>query len=232
MNMNQMREIISRLGVINTYEAAFEVTLTILIGMLLGLAISYTYKKTYKGFAYSQEFAHNIVIICVIISLIISVIGTNIARAFSLAGALSIIRFRSSVQSPRDIAFIFFSMGAGLACGAGLYIPAIIFVILLSIFIFFIQSIDFVAEKNEAKVLKITMPESMNYENIFNDILTKYVERYTLESVRTVSAGTVFELIYYIKVKSGVSEKEMIDEIRSRNGNFNVALMRNLQENN
>lgn len=228
--MESLKEIFSRLGVINTFDAAFEITLTILVGMILGLAISFIYKKTYKGFAYSQEFAQTLIIVCVIISLIISVIGTNIARAFSLAGALSIIRFRSSVQAPRDIAFIFFSMGAGLACGAGLYIPAIIFVVLMTVFVYLLDMLHVAASPTEVKLLKITLPESLNYENLFDDILQAHTEQFKLQSVKSVNAGTVFELVYHIKQKKGTGEKNMLDEIRSRNGNFNVSIMRSLQD--
>jgi uncharacterized membrane protein YhiD involved in acid resistance len=231
MNMNQIKEVISRLAVINSTGAIFEITLTLFMGLILGLIISYTYQKTHKGFLYSQEFAHNLIIVCIIISLIISVIGTNIARAFSLAGALSIIRFRSSVQTPRDIAFIFFAMGAGLACGAGLFLPAIIFVVLLSLFIVGIQLTNFVKEKIDIKVLKITLPESLNYEGLFDDIMSKYMIDKELQSARTINGGTVYELVYFVKLKKEISEKEMLDELRTRNGNFNISIMKNLPEN-
>lgn len=213
------------LNEIGTITTIREVIITVFISFILCLIISYTYTKTYKGKLYSQNFVQTLVIIGVVISIIIVAVGSNIARAFSLSGALSIIRFRSSVGDPKDIAFIFFVLGAGLATGAGLFIPAIIFVILLSALILLLYSLDFGGNRGSNKLLRITVPENLNYEGLFDDILEKHLEEFTLMRVQSTELGTMFELVYSIVNKMDSSEKDMLDDIRSRNGNLKVMLI-------
>ncbi|AOY78261.1 DUF4956 domain-containing protein [Clostridium formicaceticum] len=213
------------LNEIGTITTLREVIITILISFLLGWMISYTYIKTYKGRFYSQTFAQTLIIVGVVISIIIVAIGSNIARAFSLAGALSIIRFRSTIGDPRDIAFIFFVLGAGLASGAGLFIPAIVFVAMLCGLIFILYNLDYGAKKEKQKILKIMVPENLNFEGLFDDLLEKYLEEFSLMSIRTTNLGTMFELMYSIKSREGTEEKALMDDIRSRNGNLNVIIL-------
>ena len=214
-----------RLQEIGARATAIEVIFTVVVCFALQLLISYTYIRTHRGRFYSQSFVHTLIIVGVVISIIIIVIGSNIARAFSLAGALSIIRFRSAIRDPRDVAYVFFAMGVGLACGSGLFTAAIILSVLLSLIVVLLESTDYGRVTDKAKLLKITLPENLNYEGLYDDILHKYTDQNTFLSVRTTSLGTMFEVIYSIKVKRGISEKEMIDDIRERNGNLNVALL-------
>lgn len=212
----------NELGTITTLK---EVVVTIFISFLLGLIISYTYIKTYRGRYYSQTFAQTLIIVGVVISIIIVAIGSNIARAFSLAGALSIIRFRSTIGDPRDIAFIFFVLGAGLAAGAGLFLPAAVFVMILSGLIYGLYYINYGSKRGKEKTLKITVPENLNFEGLFDDVLQSHLEAYSLLSVRTTNLGTMFELVYSIRTSDTVSEKALIDDIRARNGNLNVTIL-------
>lgn len=214
-----------RLHEVGARATAVEVIFTVLICFALQLLITYSYIRTHRGRFYSQSFVHTLVIVGVTISVIIIVIGSNIARAFSLAGALSIIRFRSAIRDPRDVAYVFFSMGVGLACGAGLFTAAIILSVLLSLIVVLLETTDYGRNEDKLKLLKITLPENLNYEGLYDDVLNKYTDQHSFLSVRTVSLGTMFEVVYSVRVKRGISEKEMIDEIRERNGNLNVALL-------
>ena len=214
-----------RLQEIGARATAIEVIFTVVVCFALQLLISYSYIRTHRGRFYSQNFVHTLIIVGVVISVIIIVIGSNIARAFSLAGALSIIRFRSAIRDPRDVAYVFFSMGVGLACGSGLFTAAIILSVLLSLIIVLLEGTDYGHVTDKVKLLKITLPENLNYEGLYDDILHKYTDQNTFLSVRTTSLGTMFEVIYSIKMKRGISEKEMIDDIRERNGNLNVSLL-------
>ncbi|KJF25882.1 cell division protein FtsZ [Clostridium aceticum] len=213
------------LNEIGTITTLREVIITIVISSLLGLMISYTYTKTYKGRFYSQTFAQTLIIVGIVISIIIVAIGSNIARAFSLAGALSIIRFRSTIGDPRDIAFIFFVLGAGLASGAGLFIPAIVFVAMLCALIFILYHLDYGAKKEKQKILKIMVPENLNFEGLFDDLLQQHLKEFSLMSIRTTNLGTMFELMYSIKTKEETEEKVLMDDIRARNGNLNVVIL-------
>ena len=198
--------------------------LTILIAFVLGLLISFTYMKTYKRGQYSQSFVLTIIMVPAIIAIIILLVGSNVARAFSLAGAFSIIRFRSAPGDPKDITYIFFAMASGLACGVGLIGYAALFAVILCAFMFLLSAINFGHPKNNRKLLKITIPEDLDYKGAFDDIFDKYTKGYQLSRVRTADLGTLFELNYYITAPEDMDEKEFLDLIRCRNGNLNVVL--------
>ena len=206
-------------------------TLTILTALLLGVFISFTYIKTYKKGLHSQGLALTIIMIPSIIAIIILLVGSNVARAFSLAGAFSIIRFRSAPGDPKDITYIFFAMAAGLACGVGLIGYAVLFAVILCGVMFLLHWINFGKLKKSKRILKITIPENLDYQGTFDDIFQKYTLNHELEKVRTVDLGTLYELVYQIDIANDMNEKEFLDLIRCRNGNLNITLLR-AEENN
>ena len=151
-------------------------------------------------------------------------VGSNIARAFSLAGAFSIIRFRSTPGDPKDISYVFFTMAAGLACGAGLLGYAIVFTILLCVFMLILCKINFGERKSSVKVLKIVIPEDLDYQGVFDDIFETYTIDSELDKVKTTNLGTLYELIYIVTLKNSINEKKFMDALRCRNGNLNITL--------
>ena len=191
--------------------------------LLFGLVISLTYIYTHKN-RYQQSFAITLTMLPIILTMIILFVGSNVARAFSLAGTLSIIRFRSAPGDPEDIGYIFFDIAAGLACGVGLYLYGAMFVAVLCLFMLVISKINFAKPKTTAKQLRITIPESLDYEGVFDEILAKYTSDYSLVRVRTTDLGSLYELTYSVNMLKDANEKEFIDEIRCRNGNLNIIL--------
>ena len=183
--------------------------------------------STHKSGVYSQGFVLTLVMMPIIISIIIMLVGSNIARAFSLAGAFSIIRFRSSMGDPKDVAYIFFTMAIGLAVGTGFLAYAVLFALLLCLIMFLLGKMNFGRKKNPPKLLKIMMPENMDYENTFDDIFEKYTKTYEKLKVRTADLGSLFEVWFEVSLKNDVSEKSMIDEIRCRNGNLTITVTTN-----
>jgi uncharacterized membrane protein YhiD involved in acid resistance len=115
-------------------------------------------------------------------------------------------------------------MAAGLACGSGLYLYASFFTIILCIFMVILCRINFGAKKTSNKMLKIVIPEDLDYEGVFDDILKKYTLSHELKKVKTTDLGTLFELIYIVQMKTHAKEKEFLDAIRCRNGNLNIIL--------
>ncbi len=201
-----------------------EIVFAILLSFAIGLVIGWVYKFTHTGFGYSQSFVMTLIMMCSIISLVILVIGTNIAGAFSFAGALAVIRFRMSLREPKDIAYVLFATAAGLAVGARCYLMAIAGVLLMGAFIIFITKMDIFAPAHTTKKLKITIPEDLNYEGVFEPVLTKYCNKYTLLRVSNIDLGTLFELVFDVKVKKDIGEKEFMDELRTLNGNLKISL--------
>jgi hypothetical protein len=202
--------------------------LTIIVSFVLGALISFTYMKTFsKSGAYSQNFSLTLVIIPTVIAIIVLLIGSNVARAFSLAGAFSIIKFRSAPGDPKDIAFVLFTMAAGLACGVGAFGYAVIFTIFLCILMFALNIFNFGAKKSSQRLLKITIPEDLDYEGAFDDIFEEFTTGFELIKVKTTDLGSLFQLVYVVTMDNTKSQKEFLDSIRCRNGNLNITLSMN-----
>ena len=195
------------------------------VAFVLGLAISLVYMKTQKNRQPSESFALTLVILPVVISVIILLVGNNVARAFSLAGAFSIIRFRSAPGNPKDITYVLLCMAVGLATGMGFVAYAVVVALILCGIMFLLELTKFGQSKGQVKTLKITIPEDLNYEHSFDDILVEYTQSSTLRKVRTMDLGSLFELNYSVTMKNDVSEKAFLDEIRIRNGNLNINLV-------
>lgn len=150
----------------------------ILSSIILGLVISLVYIKTNKKTGYSANFPITLIMLPVIIAIIILLVGNNIATAFSLAGAFSIIRFRSAPGDPKDIAYVFFTLAVGLTCGMGYIGYAIIFTIILCALMVILDLTKFGMSKTKIVQLKITVPEDLNYEDAFDEILSKYTNSF------------------------------------------------------
>lgn len=159
-----------------------------------------------------------------VVAIIILLIGSNIARAFSLAGAFSIIRFRSAPGDPKDIAYVLFTMAAGLSCGTGYYQYAALFTIVLCLLMYILSKARFGAGNTAMKLLKITIPEDLNYEGAFDEIFQKFTTACELKKVKTTDLGSLYELVYTVTMDNKTSQKEFLDAIRCRNGNLDITL--------
>ena len=202
-------------------------TLTIITAFILGILISVTYINTYAKGHYSQSFVLTLIMMPCVVAVIILLIGTNIASAFGLSGAFSIIRFRSAPGDPKDISYVLFCMGAGLACGVGVYGYALFFTIILCALMLILCKVNFGAKKSNDKILKVIIPEDLDYQGVFDDIFDTYAYRYELKRVKTTDLGTLYELVYLISLRTNIKEKEFLDELRCRNGNLNIILTMN-----
>jgi hypothetical protein len=215
--------------ILNTASADTTISLTsalatIIVAFILGAIISITYMKTCNKNGYSQNFSLTLIMIPAVIAIIILLIGSNVARAFSLAGAFSIIRFRSAPGDPKDITYVLFAMAAGLACGGGYYPYAVFFTLILCLLMFILNLLKFGERKSSLKLLKITIPEDLDYDGAFDEVFLKYTSGYELKKVRTTDLGSLYELVYNVTMDNKTSQKEFIDALRCRNGNLNITL--------
>lgn len=198
--------------------------IVIATSLVLGLIISLAYIRTNKKDGYSPSFTITLIMLPVIISIIILLVGNNVARAFSLAGAFSIIRFRSAPGDPKDITYVFFTLAVGLTCGMGYIGYAAIFTIILCAVMLILDILNFAKSKSKPMQLKIVVPEDLNYQGVFDEILGNYTTTFNIQQIRTRDFGSLFELIYSIQLKEDVNQKKFIDELRCRNGNLNISL--------
>ncbi|WP_438433770.1 DUF4956 domain-containing protein [Gorillibacterium sp. sgz500922] len=197
--------------------------LTVLVAIAMGGIISYTYMLTNPQ-GYSQNFTLTLILLPSIVAVIILLIGSNIARAFSLAGAFSIIRFRSAPGDPKDIAYVLFTMAAGLACGVGSFGYAVLFTLLLCGLMALLSRVNFGARKTLQKTLKVTIPENLGYDEAFAEVFRKHNIAYELKKIRTTELGSLYELVYAVSIDQLTNQKAFLDDIRCRNGNLDISL--------
>jgi len=187
--------------------------------MILGVVIALIHMYKNK---YSKHFIQTLVILPAIIQVVIMLVNGNLGTGVAVMGAFSLVRFRSVPGNSREIGSIFFAMAAGLAAGTGYIAIAVLIVVCIGAIMMLLLTLNFGEGKTASKVLKITLPENLNYEGMFDDILTEYTKTYRLVKVRTVNMGSLFELQYEMEMLKDKSEKELIDEVRCRNGNLTV----------
>lgn len=200
-------------------------TISVIVSaLLLGGFISLVYMKTHSKDGYSGSFTITLIMLPVIIAVIILLVGSNVARAFSLAGAFSLIRFRSAPGDPKDISYVFFTLAVGLACGMGYIAYAVLFAIILCVVMVALTLIKYGVAKSPQMQLKITIPEDLDYQNLFDEVFEEYLLTSKLTRVKTADFGSLFELIYTISIKQGINQKEFIDKLRCKNGNLNIVL--------
>ena len=189
----------------------------IVIGIILGAC--YTYKTRY-----TKSFVLTLALLPAVVSVVIMMVNGNIGAGVAVAGAFSLVRFRSVPGTAKEIVTIFFAMAAGLIVGMGYLTFALLFTIILGVILVLYSQMDFGARKNSAKYrsVRITIPEDLDYTGAFEEIFEEYTTAYELVQVKTVNMGSMFRLTYEITMKNGAGEKEMIDKIRCRNGNLEV----------
>ncbi len=192
--------------------------------LVLGFLISLIYIITHRKDGYSQSYVMTVIMLPTIIALILLLINST-AGALTLAGAFTLVRFRSVAGDPKDIAYIFFSMATGVACGIGYIGFAAAFFAVLAIVMFVLSEINFGGSKNRHMTLKITIPENLDYQGVFEPVLAKYTTFYKLRRVKTTNFGTLFELIYSVDVLDNIDQKKFIDELRTHNGNMTINLV-------
>lgn len=192
--------------------------------LLLGLGISLVYIFTHKNEEYSGNFTISLIMLPAIISIIILLVGNNVARAFSLAGAFSLIRFRSAPGDSKDISYVFFSLGVGLACGMGYVGYAALFALILCGVMVVLWASKFGKSTTSDMKLKITIPEDLDYQGVFDDILNEYTESYKLKKIKTAEFGSLFDITYDVVLKKNINSKKFIDSLRCKNGNLNIIL--------
>jgi len=176
---------------------------------------------------YTKNFIVTLAILPVLVQSVIMLVNGNLGTGMAVVGAFSLVRFRSVAGGSREITSIFWSMGIGLATGMGFLAYAIIFSIFVTIILAVLYLSPFGSkQKLPERELKITISEDLDYPDLFNDIFNTYVTSQQLDSVRTTTMGSLYELRYHIILKEGTNEKKLLDAIRVRNGNLPVVLGR------
>lgn len=183
---------------------------------LLG-ALIYMYRNTY-----SKNFAITLVLLPSVVQVVIMMVNGNVGTGVAVMGAFGLVRFRSAPGGAKEICSIFLAMAIGLACGMGYIAIAAVFLAAYGIAAVILNTTSFAESESAQRELKVTIPESLDYTGIFDDLFEEYTNKSVLSRVKTTNMGSLYELTYSIVIKNSAKEKEMIDKIRCRNGNLNI----------
>lgn len=189
------------------------------VSLVLGICTAFISMFRSKS---SQSFAITLAIMPAVVQIVIMLVNGNIGAGVAIAGAFSLVRFRSVPGTAREIGLIFLAMTIGLADGMGYVVLAAIFFIVIAAVLLILTALNFGQRGAAERVLKITIPENLDYDGLFDDLFQRYLTSYSLDRVKTTNMGTLYELQYSVSLKGGSVPKAFLDELRCRNGNLNI----------
>ncbi|WP_105620092.1 DUF4956 domain-containing protein [Vallitalea okinawensis] len=204
-----------------------DVFIVMLLSFASSLVIGVVYKKTHRGISYSQSFVHTLVIMEVTIAVIMLVVGSNIARAFSLVGALSIVRFRTAIKDPKDVGFIFFSMAAGMAFGTRFYVLGAVFTSILALIIYILHVTNYGSKDVMNKILKVYINEDI--KDKLESKLDELMNEYYIVSVDSIG-NNISEVVYIIEEKKGITHSKVISQLQEVNNGNKVTIVEGQQK--
>ena len=193
------------------------------VAFILGLVVAKVYQ--YKT-VYSKSFVMSLALLPTLIAVVIFLVNGSLGAGVAVMGAFSLIRFRSAPGGAKELVSIFLAMTIGIAIGMGYLVFAGAFTLIMSLAIILLETINFGQMKHSIRQLTIVIPESLDYESIFDDIFDKATNHLELASVKTSDMGSLFKLKYIVQLNGKMTEKELMDALRTRNGNLEIAISR------
>ena len=218
----------------NLFKGLFDTDLTTVISvtdfllclgcaLVLGLVMAFAYMYRTR---YTKSFVITLALLPAVVCVVIMLVNGNVGTGVAVAGAFSLVRFRSVPGTAKEICTLFLAMGAGLIAGMGYLGFAVLFTIIMCVIFVLYNCLDFGSKKNAAtfKTFNITIPEDLDYTGVFDDIFAEYTRSHDLIRVKTTNMGSMFKLTYNVELTDATREKEMIDKLRCRNGNLEIAV--------
>lgn len=218
----------------NLFKGLFDTDLTTVISatdfllclgcaLVLGLMTAFAYMYRTR---YTKSFVITLALLPAVVCVVIMLVNGNVGTGVAVAGAFSLVRFRSVPGTAKEICTLFLAMGAGLIAGMGYLGFAVLFTVIMCVIFVLYNCLDFGSKKNAAtfKTFNITIPEDLDYTGVFDDIFAEYTRSHDLVRVKTTNMGSMFKLTYNVELTDATREKEMIDKLRCRNGNLEIAV--------
>ena len=218
----------------NLFRGLFDTDLTTVISvtdfllclgcsLVLGLVMAFAYMYRTR---YTKSFVVTLTLLPAVVCVVIMMVNGNVGTGVAVAGAFSLVRFRSVPGTAKEICTLFLAMGAGLIAGMGYLGFALLFTVVMCVMFVLYNCLDFGAKKNAAtfKTFTITIPEDLDYSGVFDDIFAEFTRSHDLIRVKTTNMGSMFKLTYNVELADATREKEMIDKLRCRNGNLEIAV--------
>ncbi len=195
------------------------------VALLAGVWLSFCYARRCR---YTHSFLVTLAMLPPVVCVVIMMVNGNVGTGVAVAGAFSLVRFRSAPGTAKEICVLFLAMGAGLIAGMGYLTYSLLFALILGLVYLVCAYLPLGTKKNTGlyKTLNITIPEDLDYSGVFDEILKKYTVRYELTRVKTTNMGSLFRLTYDLTMKKDACEKQMLDQLRCRNGNLEISVSR------
>ena len=193
------------------------------VGLVLGLILAKVYQ--YKTI-YSKSFMMTLVMLPTLIAIVIFLVNGSLGAWVAVMGAFSLIRFRSAPGGAKELLAIFLAMTIGIAVGMGYLIFASVFTIIMSVVMLLLETVNFGQMKHSMRQVTVVIPESLDYEMVFDDIFQKATNYVELANVKTSDMGSLFKIKYIVQLNGTMTEKELMDALRTRNGNLEIAISR------
>lgn len=192
------------------------------VSVISGLAIAVVYMLTTKR--YSSGFVITLALIPAVVQIVIMMVNGNLGAGVAVAGAFSLVRFRSIPGTAKEIGAIFIALSTGLSAGMGYLAVSALYTFVMLLILILYNKAGLGKKKNDKKLLTVVIPENLNYTDVFDDIFEKYTSHNELVNVKTTNMGSLFKVSYEICLKDNKTEKEMLDLIRCRNSNLEISL--------
>ncbi|SNT64632.1 protein of unknown function [Asanoa hainanensis] len=202
-----------------------DIAISLSLSFVLSVLIGWVYRFTHRNISYSQSYVQTLVILGMLIALIMLVVGSNIARAFALVGALSVVRFRNAIKETRDVGFIFLVMGVGMAAGTRFYTLAIVAAVAISLVILVMYRFNWFASNIQRQVVKVQVPPDGDYVAHIQDVLIAHTSEFELVSIESIRGGALTELMYTVRLRKGHEPGQLISALGERTGGQRVTVL-------
>jgi hypothetical protein len=199
-------------------------SVVMLTSVFLGIGLAYFYMFIKREDGFMSDFPWTLMMMPPVISVLMIMLANNLAAGIAVGGLFALTRFRANQRNTEDIAYVLLTVVIGVITGTGYIAFSLIFTIFMMVTIYILSLVRFGKTSDKNLALRIVVPESLNYDDLFDDLLKKYCISYAVNRVRTIDFGTMFELTFNIVIKKSTNQKEFIDKIRERNGNLTVTM--------
>lgn len=228
--MDEMIKDLERFKDLTSAFTLSDVAIVLFLSFGLSVLFASVYRYTHRGTSYSQSYAQTLVLMAMVTALIMLIIGSNVARAFSLVGAMSVIRFRNAVKETRDVGFMFLSMAIGMACGTRFYMLAVFSAVVLSAVLVLMAKLDLFARRVLERLLRIRFPAGVNLEAALEPVFREHLEDRRLIALEMVHGGVLQEAVFTVVLKPKVEPEVFLKALQAVNDNNKAVLVVGQQE--
>ncbi len=228
--MGDLIKEMERFGDLTSSFTLLDVAVVFSLSLVLTLIMGWVYRTTHRGVSYSQTYVHTLVIFGIVVAFVMLIIGSSIARAFTLVGALSIVRFRHAVKEARDIGFVFIVMAIGMACGTRFYMLAVVATLFLGATVLLMQKLNLFAKAIRERILIVRLPAGSTHEELLAPVFRRFLDEFHLISLETVGEVGYQEGVYSVVLKPRSEPNVFLQALREVNDNNKVSLVLGQQE--